>query len=261
VTTAEESVVRCRIDGPVAVVSIHAWPAANPLTVRTGRELVEAIAALGARPETRVIVLEGSDTYFCTGAPPERMLGPREDRVTRVWELLSAPLGCPVPVVAAAQGHALGGGFLLALCCDVVVLSRRSRYAANFLRYAFTPIGGATSLLPARLGASLGAEMLYTARSYSGAELERRGAGIEIVEHDEVTTRAHRTARLIAQAPRPVLESTKALLAERVAAAAATAMAAETAAYDRTATSAEAVRRIRAATRRATPDADRRETP
>ncbi|MET7878909.1 polyketide synthase [Micromonospora profundi] len=237
--------VTWRCEPPLAFVEMQDSAGGNGLSPELVDGLIAALARAAETPEVRAVVLGGGSDFFCAGASADRMLGPREGRVTRVWELLCAVLDCPLPVISSAQGHAFGGGLLLALVCDAAVLSRRSRYAVNFLLYGFTPIGGATHLIPAVMGPKLGAEMLYTGRTYRGQELAERGAGVRIVEHDAVPREARRAAAQMSAAPRVALELLKAQLSAPLRAGMAAALQAESPAHEATVTGAEAEWRIR----------------
>ncbi|MEU6263780.1 polyketide synthase [Saccharopolyspora shandongensis] len=230
---------------PVATIRLADPAGRNRLSVELRAEVIAALRKAAADPAVRAVVLAGLPDIFCAGASAEQMLGTRDQRIVAMWEFLTAVIDCPVPVVAAARGHALGGGFLLALYCDVTVLSERSRYAANFLTFGFTPVLGATHLLPAKLGQALGTEMLYAGQSYRGGELAARGAGVRVAAHDEVDAEAQRLALRIAQAPREAVELLKAQLREQARAAAETALAREIPDHEATIGSAEARRRIR----------------
>jgi polyketide biosynthesis enoyl-CoA hydratase PksI len=236
--------VEFRQEGPLAVVTLAARADRNRITQDLRLGLVEALRAAGSDTSVRAVVLEGLPDIFCAGGPGERMLGDPHGRVDEVQEMLDAVLNCPVPVVASARGHALGGGFLLALYCDVVVLSARSRYAANFVPFGFTPSLGATYLVPALLGPALGRELLYTGRTYRGQELRDRGAGVLVTAHENVGPEAMRTATYVAQGPRDVLVRLKAQLTRATRASLAAAARSEAADHEETITSAESRRRI-----------------
>ncbi len=240
------TLVTVDIEGPVATIRLNDSAGRNQLSPRLRAEAIAALDRVAAAPQVRAVVLEGLPDLFCAGGSAEQMLGDREHRVDGVWAFFDAVVRCPVPVVAAARGHAMGGGFLLALYCDVTVLSERSRYAANFVTYGFTPALGATFLLPARLGPALGTELLYSGRSYRGDELAARGAGVRVTAHDRVSAEAQRIALRIAGAPRDVVERLKSQLRAGLAALAADAHEREIADHEATITSSEARRRIRA---------------
>lgn len=240
------SVVTLDMAAPVATVRMDDATGQNRLSPELRAGTIAALEQAGGAPDVRAVVLEGLPEIFCAGGSAAQMLGSREHRVDGVWEFLNAVLGCPVPVLAAAQGHALGGGFLLALYCDVTVLSESSRYAANFLTYGFTPALGATYLLPAKLGMALGTELLYSGRSYLGRELADRGAGVRVTADGNVVAQTQRTALRIAQAPREAVERLKAQLREQVGGQAQAAHAREIPDHQATISSAEARRRIQA---------------
>lgn len=229
---------------PLAVIALRDKENHNRITPGLRAGLLAALAEAGSDEQLRCVLLEGLPDIFCAGAGVKRMLSGPMERTAQVWDLAEALLACPVPVVAAAQGHALGGGFLLALYCDAVVLSERSRYGANFLPYGFTPTLGATHLLPDKLGPALGAEMLYTGRTAPGRELRERGAGVLVAAHEEVPGVARRLALRMARAPRDCLGRLKSQLAGEVRRQCQAAMIRETPDHEDTIATAEARRRI-----------------
>jgi polyketide biosynthesis enoyl-CoA hydratase PksI len=198
------------VAGPVAVLRLTDSDGRNALRPRLRVGLELALAAAVDDPAVRVIVATGLDEVFCSGAPRETLLGTDGDLALDDYEPFARAFArCPLPVVAAMGGHAIGGGLVFGLYADVPVLSERSVYAANFLQYAIAPYVGATHVLPLRLGSALAAEMLLTARAYRGAELRQRGAGVLVVHHPQVLPRALSIAQRIAQAPRVALELLK----------------------------------------------------
>ncbi|MEU2995011.1 enoyl-CoA hydratase-related protein [Streptomyces sp. NPDC001758] len=229
-------------EGALICISMRGGVQHNQLDESSCAALTDAFATAADDPEARVVLLKGTPEFFCSGAAPELMLGDGNDRADQWGRLLLAVLDCPLPTVAAAQGRALGGGLLLALSCDVKVLSHNSRYAANFLVHGFTPIGG--SLVPAAMGPTLGSEMLYTGRTYRGRELAERGAGVLVVPHEDVDREASRNAARIAQAPRNSLELMKQQLSSGIREQVKGALAAETAAHLESSLSAESLRRV-----------------
>ena len=111
-------------------------------------------------------------------------------------------LECQVPVISAMQGHGIGGGFVMGLFADFVILSRESVYTTNFMKYGFTPGMGATMIVPRKMGLPLGEEMLLLARRYRGEELKQRGVPFPVHPRAEVLERALEIARELAEKPR-----------------------------------------------------------
>jgi polyketide biosynthesis enoyl-CoA hydratase PksI len=122
-------------------------------------------------------------------------------------------LSFSAPVIGVLQGAAVGGGLALALYCDITVAAVERRYGFNFTALGFTPGMGMTGLLPALVGASFAAEMLLSARFYSGAELQRRGLFTHLLPAAEVRPFALDLALQMIDKPREVLALTKAALA------------------------------------------------
>lgn len=168
--------------------------------------LLDAFQAISANTAFRAVVLTGYDTYFCTGGTQESLLMLQEGRGKfSDTSLYGLPLDCPIPVVSAMQGHAIGGGFVFGLFADCVVLSRESVYTTNFMKYGFTPGMGATCILPRKLGMGLAHEMMLTARTYRGADLEKRGIAFPVVPRAQVLEHARSIARDLAEKPRTSL--------------------------------------------------------
>jgi polyketide biosynthesis enoyl-CoA hydratase PksI len=182
----------------------------NRLSERLCDEFTGALADLAKDPALRVLILSGTPKVFCAGATLEslrRIAGGEVD--VKDLTIARRILEFPVPVVGAIEGHAVGGGLLMAACCDITVASETSRYGLNFTDLGFTPGMGATALLPALVGPQFAAEMMMTAKFYKGRELKHRGLFTHIVPAAEVMPLALDLAARIAAKPRHVLEMLK----------------------------------------------------
>lgn len=173
--------------------------------------LMTCFAGVREHPDARVVILTGYDNYFSTGGTKESLLALQHTQGNFTdANVYSLALECPLPVISAMQGHAIGGGLVMGLFSDLIIMSQESIYAANFMKYGFTPGMGATLILPLRLGDYLALEMLYTSRNYRGEELARRGAAFEVLPRDKVLTRAVEVAQMLAEKPRHTLTLFKA---------------------------------------------------
>lgn len=175
-----------------------------------------ALAARVADDEAvRVVVLEGGERHFCSGAPRDALLAVDADRSVSDYaaRLPEALVSFPLPTVAAMAGHAIGGGLLIGLWCDVAFFAEESLYGANFMALGFTPGMGSTVALEAAFGGPLAREMLYTGRLLKGRELAGPSARY-VVPRALVVERAAALAGEIAEAPRPALVELKRMLAE-----------------------------------------------
>ena len=151
----------------------------NALSEPLVAALVAALAAAGADPAVRCVLLTGLPRVFCAGADPEMLRslvagGRAPTELVRARHLLELP----VPVVAAAEGPAVGGGLALLLSADLVFLAEEARYGANFTALGITPGMGSTCLLEHALSPAVAHELLYTGRYVRGRELRALGAGV-----------------------------------------------------------------------------------
>lgn len=165
--------------------------------------LTAAFADIGARQDCKVVILTGYDSYFSSGGTQEGLRDLFEGKMKFTdKDLYSLALNCPIPVIAAMQGHGIGGGFVMGMFADFVILARESIYTANFMKYGFTPGMGSTFILPQKLGISLAGEMMLTASTYRGEELQKRGVPFPVVARDKVLEQALELARTLAEKPR-----------------------------------------------------------
>jgi crotonobetainyl-CoA hydratase len=188
-------------------------PKANAIDLATSRAMGEVFAAFRDDPELRVAILrtEG-DKFFCAG-----------------WDLKAAAAGDAVdgdygvggfgglqqlpdlnkPVIAAAHGLAMGGGFELALSCDLIYASESTQFGLPEIS-AGTLADAATVKLPKRMPYHIAMELLLTGRWMSAAEAARWGLVNEVLPDDEaVRARAWEIARLLAAGPPLVFAAIK----------------------------------------------------
>jgi len=165
----------------------------------------------------KVVIVTGYDSYFCSGGTKEGLLHLQEGKgkFTDI-DIYSLALECEVPVISAMQGHGIGGGFVMGLFSDFVILSRESVYTTNFMKYGFTPGMGATFIVPKKLGISIGHEMLLNAQTYRGQELKDRGVPFPVYPRVEVLEQAIKTARQLAEKPKISLMTLKKHLTEPI---------------------------------------------
>lgn len=176
--------------------------------------LIEAFARVAGRNDLRAVVLTGYDSYFASGGTREGLLTLQAGEGTFAdVNLYSLALDCDVPVISAMQGHGIGGGFVMGLYADFVVMSQESVYTTNFMKYGFTPGMGATYILEKKLGTALASEMLIAAGTFRGASLRERGVPYPVMPRREVLPYSLELARQIADKPRESLVALKRHLA------------------------------------------------
>ena len=183
-------------------------PPHNYFDIALIRSIAEAFEALATDPRCRAIVLCSEGKNFCAGA---QLAGRAEERTQLVDSTTNAaePAGhlydeavrlfsTPIPVVAAIQGAAIGGGFGLALMPDFRVAAPEARFSANFARLGFHQGFGLSVTLPDLVGQQRAMELLYTGRRVRGDEALELGLCDRLVPRDELRGAARELAREIA---------------------------------------------------------------
>ncbi|MEU5093020.1 enoyl-CoA hydratase-related protein [Streptomyces sp. NPDC021356] len=171
----------------VAELVLDRPKAMNAVSTDMARSIAGACAALAADPGVRVVVLTSShERAFCVGADlKERNSFSDADLLKQRPVARAAYTGVlelPMPTVAAVHGFALGGGFELALSCDVIVADRTAVVGLPEVSVGVIPGGGGTQLLPRRVGAARAAELIFTARRLDAAEAREIGLVDLLVE-------------------------------------------------------------------------------
>lgn len=170
---------RTPVDGVGAVV-MDRPDALNALSTQQARDLARVCAEVADQHDLRVVLLTSAlDRAFCVGADlkerqrmEEAALLAQRPVLVAAFEAVSA---LPVPSIAVVDGHALGGGFELALCCDLVVAGPRARFGLPEVGLGLVPGGGGTQLLTRRVGLNRALDLVLTGRHVDVAEAEQLG--------------------------------------------------------------------------------------
>jgi polyketide biosynthesis enoyl-CoA hydratase PksI len=149
----------------------------------------------------KVLILQGLPDVFSGGAEKENLMGLCKGRIHVKDLLISEKLiNTPFPVIAAMEGHAMGGGFVMAMCCDIVLAARESRYGAVFMLMGFTPGMGCTTLLAQLVGPFIANEMMFTGKRFRGSELAKKSTNINyILPKKEIMPKAEDIALQISE--------------------------------------------------------------
>lgn len=200
-------VVRRAGDGQVAELVLDRPKAMNAVSSEMARSIAGACAALAGDRGVRVVVLTSThERAFCVGADLKERNSFSDADLLKQRPVSRAAYGgvldLPMPTIAAVHGFALGGGFELALSCDVIVADPTAVVGLPEVSVGVIPGGGGTQLLPRRVGAARAAELIFTARRVEAAEARELGLVDQLVEEgrdrDEALALA---ARMAANSP------------------------------------------------------------
>ena len=187
----------------IHLITVNRPKALNALNAETRDEIAQAIAAVGADPGARVLLVTGAgDRAFVAGADIAQMqsftsaeaqaFSEKGNRTFRALELL------PIPAIALVNGYALGGGCELAMACDWVIASERAQFGQPEVNLGVVAGFGGTQRLPRLVGRALAMELLVTGRMLKAEEALKIGLVNQVVPPGELREKGLETARTIA---------------------------------------------------------------
>lgn len=197
--------VELSFHGPVATLTLTDLARKNAMSPELGDALRARVQELKERADLRVVVLTGAGGTFSAGGDLKMLeqlrAEPFDDarkHMLAFYARYLSILEVPVPTIAAIEGPAIGAGLCVALACDLVLCSRESKLALNFVQLGLHPGMGATYLVPRRVGAQRAAELLLSGRRFDGEEAQAMGLVLEAVSAGTVLGRAHTLAEKLA---------------------------------------------------------------
>ncbi|MBI2371900.1 MAG: enoyl-CoA hydratase/isomerase family protein [Deltaproteobacteria bacterium] len=187
------------------ILTLNRPQALNAMNKRLVEELRGALDELEADRSLQTLVLTGAgERAFCAGIDiKERArLSPEESvdlRHRLLFPLFSRLEALPVPVIAAVNGAALGGGCELTLASDLRIASERASFGLTEVRWGIIPAGGGLQRLPRIVGLGKAKELILTGRIIDAAEAERIGLVMRVVPPDRLMAEARAVAEVLAQ--------------------------------------------------------------
>lgn len=199
-------------------VAINRPHAANSLSTRMGEELIEVFSAVTCVPEAyRCIVFTAvGDRVFCAGADLKERDGMDAEAFQRQHYLFERMMRqiweCPVPVIAALNGHTMAGGLELALNCDFAYAADTARFGFPEVRRGIMPGGAGTQQLPRKIGEARAKEIILTGEPFSAAQALEWGVVNRLCPADALMDEALKAAgRICANAPLSTAQAKKAI--------------------------------------------------
>jgi enoyl-CoA hydratase len=201
---SEEQVVVLEHDGALSTLTINRPKVLNALNPQVIDALAEAVKQVAARSETRCLIVTGAgEKAFVAGADIAAMsaLSAADARVfaKRGHDTMAALEALSVPVIAAVNGFALGGGCELALACDFIYASDKSKFGQPEVNLGVIPGFGGTQRLARRVSVGVARELVYSAAIIDAQEALRIGLVNKVFPVDQLMVEVKRVASLIAQ--------------------------------------------------------------
>ncbi len=202
------SSIRVEMQDGLAIVSLAQGARGNPFDADFTRDFKQVFLDLWDTPELRAVLLRADGANFSFGGDlksfmPERAnLGPMVRAWTadlhmglqRIWKL-------PVPVVAAVQGYAMGGGAALVAGCDVVLAGATARIGSAFTQLGFSCDSGSSVTLTARMGPARARRFVLLAEVLAASDAMQAGLFDRVVADDQLQDAALALAKGLAEGP------------------------------------------------------------
>ena len=189
--------IRTEVQAGVATVALNR-PPLNVLHIPMLKELEEVLQTLAADRSVRALVLTAEGKLFSAGVDVADHTAEKVGEMIPLFDRVCTALAdFPVPTIAAVQGHALGGGCELVLCCDLAAIAEQAKIGQPEIQLAsIAPI--AALRLPRLVGYRAAADLMFTGRNLSAAEALQMGLVNAALPADQVVPWATDKANQIA---------------------------------------------------------------
>ena len=191
------------IDG-IATVRLNRPEAANALSKSLLEQLQTILNSIMHRNDIRVVILTAlGEKAFCAGADLKERRGMADvevrQAVARIHQTIELVAHLPMPVIAAVNGVAFGGGVEIALAADLRIAAQHAKLGLTETGLAIIPGAGGTQRLPRLIGVAKAKELIYTARHVSAREALELGLVNQVVPAEELANAANQLAKSIAK--------------------------------------------------------------
>jgi len=202
----------------IATITLNRPESLNALNMDLSKELLEAVLSCGENKNIRVVVITGAGNAFSSGGDVRafkenlpNIAVYLKHQTTFLHKAISNIARMPKPVIAAVNGVAAGGGFSLALACDLTIACESARFVTAYSHIALTPDLSCTYFLPRLVGNKKGLEMLYTNASITAKEALEMGIVNQVVPDSEFQKTVSDFAIQLTKRPAFALANTKKL--------------------------------------------------
>lgn len=200
--------------GGIGYLTLNRPERANTINGQLGVDINAALDDFASDGETRVVILTGAGKHFCGGADLRSVLDRGNGRRSVSVNFMSHIEQTDLPVIAAINGAAMGGGCEIALCCDLRVMSDTAQIGLPEIRFGALPAGGGTQRLPRLVGSGIAKELIYTGLPISAGEALRIGLVNRVVAPDQLIPTCEEMAKVMTERAGFALAAAKFLINE-----------------------------------------------
>ena len=201
----------------IELVTLNRPEVLNAISSKMAEELKSYFLTLGSKKNLRVVIITGSgEKGFCAGADLKERANKSDSELEtqRVLfqDFFALMYKFPLPIIAAVNGVAYGGGCEIALLCDFIIASKNASFALPEVKRGLIPGLGGTQLMPRRVGIGKAKELIFTGRSISADEALNIGLVNHVTENNKLIEKAVSIGKeIVENAPIAVCEAKKAI--------------------------------------------------
>jgi len=206
--------IRFEAADAIGILTVDRQKALNALNPQTLREMTRCLRDLRREGQVRALIVTGAgEKAFVAGADIAAMSTMsviEAKEMSRLGQRVTSALeDLPLPVIAAVNGFALGGGMELVMACDLVVASEKARFGQPEINLGIIPGFGGTQRLARRIGAPRAREMIYGGEMIDAETAHRWGLVNRLVKPEELLSEARKLAAALAAKPPIALAQAK----------------------------------------------------
>ncbi|OEU60713.1 MAG: enoyl-CoA hydratase [Desulfobacterales bacterium PC51MH44] len=203
-----------QVEEGIATITFNRPKTLNALNADLLKEFSHALNEIAANEDVRVLIITGAgDKSFVAGADITELAAFNALQAKRFAEtghiLMSTLQELPIPVIAAVNGFALGGGSEIALACDFIYASENAMFGLPEISLGIIPGFGGTQRLPRLIGKNLAKEMIFTGKMIPAAEANTIGMVNKVCSQEQLMGEVIKTAKTIASKGKVSLRAAK----------------------------------------------------
>lgn len=200
--------------GAYAILTLNRPEHMNALSRELRADFVEAFRDLCADESIRVLIITGAGKAFCAGFDLKELgASTEQNSAEEVGNALQTAMAAfDGPIIGAVNGHAVTGGFEMALACDVLIASEHARFADTHARVGILPGWGLSQKLPRMIGMSRAKEISFTGTPVFAEQALAWGLVNHVVPAEELMPRAIRMAEEMCACVPQILKQYKRLI-------------------------------------------------
>jgi enoyl-CoA hydratase/carnithine racemase len=204
------------IDKHLGLLSLNRQEENNSINIETSREIYEGLKELEMNSSIRAILIQGNQKFFSPGADLKELkdLDEESARSKGLFNFFDRIKEINIPIIAAVEGYALGGGMELALLCDIVIASKESKFGQPEINLGLLPGMGGTQRLKNYLGKYNANFICMTGEIISAQRAYELGFVSMLLNKDNFSIEVVKLAKIIAEKPKSSLIEIKRLISK-----------------------------------------------